>query len=55
MDVRIEDEATGSKGVLRVPFPEPVTERKKIKDAIVGLSKQCAAIAAAAEEEMAEA
>ena len=55
MDVRIEDEATGSKGVLRVPFPEPVTERKKIKDAIVGLSKQCAAIAAAAEEEKAEA
>ncbi|KAH8054545.1 DUF2470-containing protein [Aureococcus anophagefferens] len=46
---------TKNLGVLRVPFPEPVTERKKIKDAIVGLSKQCAAIAAAAEEEKAEA
>ena len=44
-DVRVEDEQTGSKGVLRVPFPEPVTERKDIKNAIVALSQECAKIA----------
>lgn len=40
-DVRIVDEATGSKGVLRVPFLDgPVTERAKVKDAIIALSKR---------------
>ena len=43
-DVRVEDAETGSTGVLRVPFDEEVTERKKIKDAIVALSKKCAAL-----------
>ena len=44
-DVRVEDAESGSTGVLRVPFLDgEVTERKKIKDAIVALSKKCAAI-----------
>ena len=43
-DVRVEDAESGSTGVLRVPFDEEVTERKKIKDAIVALSKKCAEI-----------
>eukprot|EP00929_Paragymnodinium_shiwhaense_P000980 TRINITY_DN101193_c0_g1_i1.p1 TRINITY_DN101193_c0_g1~~TRINITY_DN101193_c0_g1_i1.p1 ORF type:complete len:448 (+),score=127.50 TRINITY_DN101193_c0_g1_i1:107-1345(+) len=34
----------GQWGVLRVPFDEPITERSKIKDAIVGLSKKAAKI-----------
>mmetsp|Transcript_11687 Transcript_11687/g.36036 ORF Transcript_11687/g.36036 Transcript_11687/m.36036 type:complete len:344 (-) Transcript_11687:41-1072(-) len=42
IDVRVEDAATGSAGVVRVPFDAEVTERKAIKDAIVGLSKKCA-------------
>ena len=42
-DVRVED-ASGSTGVLRVPFDEEVTRRKRSKDAIVALSKKCAAI-----------
>ena len=41
-DVRIEDAASGSKGVLRVPFDEEVTERGAIKTAIVQLSQKCA-------------
>ena len=44
-DVRVEDAESGSTGVLRVPFLDgEVTERKKIKDAIVALSKKCAEI-----------
>lgn len=39
-DVRVVDEATGSKGVLRVPFDAPVTDRKGIKTAIVALSSK---------------
>ena len=30
-------------GVLRIPFPAPVTERKAVKEAIVLLSQQAAA------------
>jgi putative heme iron utilization protein len=41
-DVRVKQGE--GEGVLRVPFPEPVTERPKIKAAIVGLSKQVAAM-----------
>lgn len=52
-DVRVVDEATGSKGVIRVPFLDgPVTERAAVKDAIVALSKKAAQLqrqAAAAE------
>ena len=44
VDVRVEDAATGSGGVLRVPFDGEVTERKDIKTAIVALSKKCASI-----------
>mmetsp|Transcript_10031 Transcript_10031/g.30002 ORF Transcript_10031/g.30002 Transcript_10031/m.30002 type:complete len:342 (-) Transcript_10031:27-1052(-) len=44
IDVRVEDAATGSGGVLRVPFDGEVTERKDIKTAIVALSKKCAEI-----------
>jgi len=40
-DVRVVDEATGSKGVLRVPFDEAVTNRADIKKAIVVLSQKC--------------
>lgn len=47
-DVRVTQ--GGGTGVLRVPFPEPVTERKDIKTAIMGLSKQVAAL----QEEAAE-
>ena len=39
-DVRMTQPG-GASGVLRVPFPEPVTERKDIKSAIIALSKQC--------------
>ena len=31
----------GASGILRVPFLEPVTERKDIKSAIISLSRQC--------------
>ncbi|KAJ8609351.1 hypothetical protein CTAYLR_009286 [Chrysophaeum taylorii] len=43
-DVRVTDQASGATGVLRVPFEEPVTERKQVKDAIVALSKKAKAI-----------
>lgn len=49
-DVRVVDKKTGSKGVLRVPFEEPVTERKAVKDAIVALSKKAAAMAGEKDE-----
>jgi len=42
MDLRVKQ--GDGEGVLRVPFPEPVTERAKIKTAIIGLSKQVAAM-----------
>jgi len=48
---QIVDAATKSTGVLRVPFLDPVTDRKGIKDAIVQLSKEVAARQAAADEE----
>lgn len=48
-DVRVVD-GSGSKGVLRVPFDNEVTERKAVKDAIVALSKQAAAVAASSSE-----
>ena len=55
-DVRVKQGP--GEGVLRVPFPEPVTERSKIKTAIMGLSKQVAKIIeeskAAATEEVTE-
>lgn len=41
----------GNWGVLRVPFEEPVTERKKIKDAIMSLSRKCAQIQKEQEEQ----
>lgn len=41
-DVRVKQD--GQEGVLRVPFPEAVTERGKIKGAIIGLSKKVAAL-----------
>jgi len=41
----------GQEGVLRVPFPEPVTERKDIKTAIMQLSKKVASIQQAEEAE----
>lgn len=47
-DVRIK-QGDGS-GVLRVPFPEAVTERKNIKTAIMGLSKQVAQLQEEAKE-----
>eukprot|EP00931_Biecheleriopsis_adriatica_P075764 TRINITY_DN49554_c0_g1_i1.p1 TRINITY_DN49554_c0_g1~~TRINITY_DN49554_c0_g1_i1.p1 ORF type:complete len:426 (-),score=78.88 TRINITY_DN49554_c0_g1_i1:12-1154(-) len=37
----------GGEGVLRVPFPAPITERKEIKTAIMDMSKRCAEIARA--------
>lgn len=40
----------GQWGVLRVPFDEPVTERSKIKEAIVGLSRKVAQIKKEQEE-----
>ena len=57
LEIRVESDThiancrkgAGSKGVLRVPFVEPVTDRKGIKDAIVKLSKQIAAAKKAAE------
>ena len=48
-DLRVNQKGGGS-GILRIPFESPVTERKDIKSAIVGLSKKCAALKAAAEE-----
>ena len=48
-DLRVTQKGGGT-GVLRVPFEEPVTERKDIKTAIVNLSKKCAERKAAAEE-----
>lgn len=53
-DVRVKDMA-GGEGVLRVPFSEPVTERAKIKVAIMQLSKQCAELAKEQEEQKADA
>mmetsp|Transcript_54701 Transcript_54701/g.97585 ORF Transcript_54701/g.97585 Transcript_54701/m.97585 type:complete len:408 (-) Transcript_54701:166-1389(-) len=44
-NVRVVQE--GGEGVLRIPFPEPVTERKNIKLAIMEMSKKCAEIAEA--------
>lgn len=43
-DVRVTQQ--GGSGVLRVPFPEPVTERGAVKNAIVALSKECARLEA---------
>mmetsp|Transcript_16649 Transcript_16649/g.54216 ORF Transcript_16649/g.54216 Transcript_16649/m.54216 type:complete len:345 (-) Transcript_16649:1047-2081(-) len=37
-DVRVVDAASGSTGVLRVPFAEEITDRAAIKDAFVHLS-----------------
>lgn len=48
-DLRVTQKGGGT-GVLRVPFDEPVTERKAIKTAIVNLTKKCAERKAAAEE-----
>jgi putative heme iron utilization protein len=41
-DLRVVQAGGASSGILRVPFDAPVTERKAIKAAIMGLSKRCA-------------
>ncbi|EKX43334.1 hypothetical protein GUITHDRAFT_110749 [Guillardia theta CCMP2712] len=47
-DVRV---ARGSdSGVLRIPFEQPVLERKAVKEAIVALSKKVATIKAEKEK-----
>eukprot|EP00633_Aureoumbra_lagunensis_P001507 CAMPEP_0197286058 /NCGR_PEP_ID=MMETSP0890-20130614/1470_1 /TAXON_ID=44058 ORGANISM="Aureoumbra lagunensis, Strain CCMP1510" /NCGR_SAMPLE_ID=MMETSP0890 /ASSEMBLY_ACC=CAM_ASM_000533 /LENGTH=347 /DNA_ID=CAMNT_0042754109 /DNA_START=49 /DNA_END=1092 /DNA_ORIENTATION=+ len=39
-DVRVVDKESGSTGVLRVPFPEPIVDRAAVKTAFIQLSKQ---------------
>ena len=39
-DVRVVDQASGSTGILRVPFADEITDRAAVKDAFVTLSKQ---------------